>query len=71
MSFEQVIAELPRLTFEQRQLLIRRAVDLDDSPLSPVDDALVDSRLADHHRNPASSIPLEEFKTKVRTRAKS
>ena len=46
MSFTQVIEELPRMTFEQRQNLIRRALELDDAPLSPGDEALVESRLA-------------------------
>ncbi len=34
MSFNAVIAEPPRLTFEERQILIRRALELDDPPLS-------------------------------------
>jgi hypothetical protein len=32
MSFNEVIEELPRLTFEERQILIRRVVELDDPP---------------------------------------
>jgi len=40
MSLNKVIAELPRLTFEERQILIRRALELDD-PLSAADEALV------------------------------
>jgi hypothetical protein len=29
MTFNEVIAELPRLTFEERQILIRRALELE------------------------------------------
>ena len=65
MSFNEVIAELPRLTFEERQILIRRALELDDSPLSAVDEELVEARLAAHHDDPSSSIPLDELKNQL------
>jgi hypothetical protein len=53
MSFNEVIAELPRLTFEERQILIRRVLELDDPPLSAAAEELVENRLAEHH-----SLPL-------------
>ena len=71
MSFNEVIAELPRLTFEERQILIRRALELDDPPLSPADEKLVETRLAAHHSDPGSSIPLDEMKRRLRSRSKS
>ncbi len=71
MSFNEVIAELPRLTFEERQILIRRALELDDPPLSAADEELVENRLAEHHADPKSSIPLHEMKRRLRSRTKS
>jgi Arc/MetJ-type ribon-helix-helix transcriptional regulator len=71
MSFNEVIAELPRLTFEERQILIRRALELDDPPLSMADEALVEARLAGHHSEPSSSVPLDEMKNRLRSRSKS
>jgi len=71
MSFNEVIAELPRLTFEERQILIRRALELDDPPLSAADEELVEDRLAEHRADPKSSISLEELKTRLRSRTKS
>lgn len=71
MSFNEVIAELPHLTFEERQILIRRAVELDDPPLSAADEELVESRLAEHHADPSSSVPLDETRRRLRSRAKS
>ncbi len=68
MSFNEVLEELPGLTVEQRQLLIRRALELDEPPLAPEDDALVQERLAAHHQNPASSVPLDAMKAKLRSR---
>jgi putative addiction module component (TIGR02574 family) len=71
MSFTEVIAELPRLTFEERQILIRRALELDDPPLSAADEELVEARLAAHHSDPNSSVPLNEMKGRLRSRSKS
>lgn len=68
MSFSEVLAELPALTIVQRQQLIRRALELDDPGLSPQDEALVEQRLAEHHQNPSSSVPLEEMKSRLRSR---
>jgi hypothetical protein len=68
MSFNEVIAELPRLTFEERQILIRRAVELDEPPLSAADEELVEERLANHHADPSSSIPLDELKNRLLSR---
>ena len=70
MSFSEVLEALPDLTFEERQLLIRRAIELDDSPLSEAEENLVESRLVAHHLNPTSSLPLETLKERLRSRTK-
>jgi hypothetical protein len=70
MSLSQVLEELPAFTFEERQLLIRRVIELDDPPLSDDDETLVESRLAAHHRNPTSSLPLDKIKERLRSRTK-
>ena len=70
MSFAEVLQELPLLTLSQRQLLIRRALDLDDSPLSPADEAVVEERLAAHRKNPGSALPLETMKSRLRSQFK-
>ena len=70
MSFAEVLQELPTLTLSQRQLLIRRALDLDDPTLAPADAALVEKRLAAHRKNPASAVPLETMKSRLRSQFK-
>lgn len=70
MSFADVLQELPSLTLSQRQLLIRRALDLDNPPLSLADEAVVEERLAAHRKNPASSVPLETMKARLRSQFK-
>lgn len=64
MSFAQVLEELPVLSVEQRQLLIRRAIELDEPDFSAEDEALVEARLAAHHADPGSSVPLDTMKAR-------
>ena len=71
MSFNEVIAELPRLSFEERQILILRALELDDPPLLAADEEVVEARLAAHHSDPGSSVPLDEMRRRLRSRSKS
>ena len=68
MSFNKVLEELSLLTFEQRQLLILRAVELDSPSLSPEEEVIVEERLAGHHANPNSSLPIDEVKARLNTR---
>jgi len=68
MSFNEVIAQLPSLSFEERQILIRLTLELDDPALSPEEEELVELRLAAHHANPESSISLNEMKDHLRSR---
>lgn len=68
MSFNEVLAELPSLNVAQRQILVRRALELDDPALSVQDEALVTERLAEHHRRPESAVSLDEMKARLRSR---
>ena len=68
MSFTEVLAELPALTVAERQLLICRALDLDEPPLLPGEEAVVEKRLADHRNRPDLSLPLAEMKARLRSR---
>jgi hypothetical protein len=71
MSFNEVIAELQQLTFEERQILIRRLLELDDPSLSAADEELIDERLSAHRADPTSSIALQEFRSRLRSRLSS
>jgi hypothetical protein len=70
MSLSEVLESLSDFTFEERQLLIRRVIELDGAPLSPQDETLVESRLAAHHLDPTSSLPLEVLEKRLRSRTK-
>jgi len=68
MSFTEVLEELPALTVGQRQLLVRRALELDEPALSSSDEKLADGRLAAHRKNPDSAVPLDQMKARLRSR---
>ncbi len=68
MSFTEVLEQLPALTVEQRQLLIRRALELDDPPLGDADEQLVETRLAALRDAPASALSAEQLKSRLRSR---
>ena len=68
MSLSEVLEALPTLTFEERQILMRRMIELEDPPLSEADEALVESRLAAHREDPTSSLLLETLKERLRSR---
>jgi hypothetical protein len=68
MSFKEVLAELPLLTVSQRQLLVRRALELDERGLAGEDEVVVEQRLADHRRDPKSAVPLEVMEKRLRSR---
>lgn len=68
MDFDEVLAELRRLSFEERQFLIRVALELESASLPEAEKELVEARLAEHHNNPDSSVPLQEFKKRLQSR---
>lgn len=70
MSLSQILEALPAFTFEERQLLVRRVIELDDPPLSEADEKLIESRLAAHHSDPSFSLPLKTLKEHLKSRRK-
>jgi hypothetical protein len=68
MSFQELLAELPKLTFEQRQLVMRRALELDDPALSPAEERLVEERRAEYRRDPSSGLSLDEMEKRLRAK---
>jgi hypothetical protein len=67
MSFNDVLAELPLLSVPQRQLLVRRALELDEAGLTAEDEAVVEKRLAEGKRDPQSAVPLEVMEKSLRS----
>jgi putative addiction module component (TIGR02574 family) len=70
MSLTEILAEIPKLSFAERQELVRRAIELEDEEITPEERAILDERLADFRRNPNSGTPAEQLKGEVLQRLK-
>jgi len=75
MSASEILAELPKLARDERELIRLKLAELDrdgwadsDDPLSEGDKALIEARIAEHERNPTSAIPWERFEGRLRRR---
>ena len=68
MSFAEILSEIPRLSFAERQELVRRAVALDDSELTAEENALLDARMEDFRCNPDAGVPIEELRSHITQR---
>jgi hypothetical protein len=54
MSLIEILAEIPKLSFAERQELVRRAIEVEDDELAPEEKAILAERLEDFRRNPNS-----------------
>ena len=68
MSFTEILDETPRLSFAERQELVRHAIALDASDMTVEENALFDARMEDFRRNPDAGILLEELRAHVTQR---
>ena len=74
MSLAEILDETPRLTPEERHRVAEKLFEIEgdwidgDDELSPEEKHLLDSRPAEHDRNPASAIPWEEVKARLQAR---
>jgi putative addiction module component (TIGR02574 family) len=74
MSLAEILDEIPRLTPVERQRVAEKLSELEGDwidgadELTPEEKHLLDSRLADHDRDPASAIPWEEVKARLQAR---
>ena len=62
MSFAEILSEIPRLSFAERQEWVRSALAVDDAERTAEEIALPDARMEDSRRQPAAGIPLEELR---------
>jgi len=74
MSLAEILEEIPRLSAVERRRVAEKLFEIEgdwidsDDELSPEEKHLLDSRLAEHDRNPASSIPWKEVKARLQAR---
>ena len=65
MSLNEILAEIPKLSFAERQELVRRTIEFEDEELTAEEKAILEERLADFHPDPNSGIPPEQLKAEV------
>ena len=74
MSLAEILDEIPRLTPVERQRVAEKLFEVEgdwidsDDELSASEKHLLDSRLADHDRDPASALPWEKVKARLQAR---
>jgi hypothetical protein len=74
MSKAEIIEELPKLTERERDEIAAKLRELkgdewmDEGELSEDDKRLIESRIAEHERNPDTAIPLQEFEARLKKR---
>jgi len=75
MSKAEILAEIPKLTPQEREEIYLKLTELDgdkwmdaDDPLTDADKALIESRIEAHEKNPQTAIPWEEFDARLKQR---
>ncbi len=69
MSLSEILDEIPKLSFAERQQLVRRAIEADEE-LTPQEEALLDARLKDFRADLQGGVPAESLKETVLQRLK-
>lgn len=62
MSLTEILAEIPKLSFAERQELVRRAIALEGDEVTPEENAILDQRLDDFRRDPDSGVAAADLK---------
>jgi putative addiction module component (TIGR02574 family) len=70
MSLTEILAAIPKLSFAERQELVRRAIEIEDHDLTAEEKAILDQRLEDFRQNPNSGITAQQLRGEVSRRLK-
>jgi putative addiction module component (TIGR02574 family) len=65
LSLTEILAEIPKLSFAERQELVRHAIEVEDYDLTAEEQRILKERLEDFRRNPNSGTPAEQLKDEV------
>jgi hypothetical protein len=71
MSLTEILAEIPKLSFADRQEIVRRTLEVEDAELTPEEKAILDERLADFRPNSDSGVPADQLSSEVSRLLKS
>jgi putative addiction module component (TIGR02574 family) len=65
MSKGEILEEIAKLTPAERDEIRQRLDELDEGVLTTEEWALIDKRIAEHHSNPKSAIPWDQFRARL------
>ncbi len=75
MSKAEILAEIPKLTPQEREEIYLKLAEVDgdrwldeDDPLTEEQKALLEARLADMEKHPEKSIPWPEAEARLKSR---
>ena len=68
MSLAEILDEIPKLSFAERQELVRRAIAVDDTELTEEENSILDVRMEDFRRDPTTGIALGNLKENLQER---
>jgi uncharacterized protein Smg (DUF494 family) len=71
MSFTELLENLETLTPEQREIVIQRAIELEEPILTSEQAQLVAERLEQYRRSPESFITIDELEKRLNSRQNS
>jgi hypothetical protein len=64
MSLTEILAEIPKLSFAERQELVRRAIEVEDLGLTAEEKIILDQRLADFRQTQIPGSPPRATSTR-------
>ncbi|MGB8341428.1 MAG: hypothetical protein WCE51_07560 [Chthoniobacterales bacterium] len=67
VSLNEILEAIPKLSFAERQQLVRRAIEADDD-LTPHEEAVLEARMKNFRADPRDGAPKESLKSVVRER---
>ncbi len=67
MSLNEILEAIPKLSFAERQQIVRRAIEADGDP-TPNEEAVLDERLKNFQSDPRDGVSAESLKSVVRER---
>ncbi len=69
MSLNEILEAIPKLSFAERQQLVRRAIEADED-LTPEEEAILEERLKAFRADPQDGVPADSLKDAVLKRPK-
>ena len=75
MSKTEILAQLPKLSPQERREIRAKLAELDadewlddDDPLTEADKALIEARIKAHEQNPEAAVPWRKFDARLKRR---